>query len=53
MDLSTEEEYDFYDDLPDHVKESIRCGIKDIEEGRVRDHEEVMRDIKLKYGIAE
>jgi hypothetical protein len=45
------EEYDFYDDLPEHVKESVQRGLKDVEEGKVRDHEFVMRDIKVKYGI--
>jgi predicted transcriptional regulator len=47
----TRQEYDFYDDLPEHVKESIDRGLKDVEEGRVRDHESVMHDIKIKYGI--
>lgn len=47
------EEYDFYDDLPEHVKESIERGIKDIERGRVHDHDMVMSEIKAKYGIAD
>jgi len=45
------EEYDFYDDLPEHVKESIQRGLDDVKEGKVRDHESVMHDIKVKYGI--
>ncbi|QKJ32367.1 hypothetical protein HQ865_22260 [Mucilaginibacter mali] len=46
-----EKEHDFYDDLPLYVKESLERGLKDVENGRVRDHELVMHDIKVKYGI--
>jgi hypothetical protein len=38
-----------YDELPDHVKEDIKAGIKDIEEGRFISHEDVMRELSLKY----
>jgi len=43
---------DFYDDLPQHVKESIEIGLKEIEAGEVYDHNWVMQDIKTKYGIS-
>ena len=44
-------EHDFYDDLPEHVKEDIDAGLEDIRNGDVYDHEFVVRDIKVKYGI--
>lgn len=47
------EEYDFYDDLPEHVKEGIERGLKDIEEGRTHDHDTVMAEVKAKYGITD
>jgi len=43
---------DFYDDLPQHVKDSIERGLKDIEAGEVYDHNLVMQDIKTRYGIS-
>lgn len=45
------EEYDFYNDLPEHVKASIEAGLEDVKNGKVRDHEFVMHDIKVKHGI--
>lgn len=42
---------DFYDDLPQHVKEDIEAGLKDIEEGRVYDHNWVMQEARVKYGL--
>lgn len=38
-----------YEDLPQAAKESIERGLKDIEEGRVFSHEEVMQRLKGKY----
>jgi predicted transcriptional regulator len=43
--------HDFFDDLPQHVKDSIEAGLKDVEAGDVYEHEDVMRDIKTRYGI--
>ena len=34
---------DFWDDLPDHVKDSIDEGLKQSEAGQTKSHEEVMR----------
>lgn len=42
---------DWWDELPKEAKESIAEGIRDIEEGRVYPHEEVMQEAKKKYGI--
>jgi hypothetical protein len=44
-------EEDWWDELPKEVQDSIAEGIRDIEEGRVYTHEEVMREAKKKYGI--
>lgn len=43
-------DYDFYDDLPKHVKEDIAIASDEIEKGEVYDHEFVMREFKEKYG---
>ncbi|MCC8408647.1 hypothetical protein LJ707_06885 [Mucilaginibacter sp. UR6-1] len=45
------DDYDFYNDLPGHVKTGIERGIDDMNNGRVRDHESVMRDMRNKYGL--
>ncbi len=45
------QEPDFWDELPDHVKERINCGLEDVAAGRVRSHENVMQEIKMQYGI--
>jgi hypothetical protein len=42
---------DFYDDLPQHVKDDIEAGLKDVEAGNVYDHNWVMQDVKTKYGL--
>lgn len=44
-------ETDFWDELPDHVKERINRGLEDVAAGRVRSHEDVMQEIKMQYGI--
>jgi hypothetical protein len=44
-------DYDFYNDLPDYVKADIDAALKEIEKGDVYEHEHVMHDIKVKYGI--
>ncbi|RVU01989.1 hypothetical protein EOD41_08535 [Mucilaginibacter limnophilus] len=44
-------DYDFYDDLPEAVKDSIEQALEDVEKGNVRSHEEVIKEMKSKYGI--
>jgi len=44
-------ETDFWDELPDQVKERINLGLEDVAAGRVRSHEDVMQEIKMQYGI--
>lgn len=43
--------HDFYDELPQHVKNSINRGLKDFEEGNVFDHDTVMKEMNIKYGL--
>lgn len=45
------QEVDFWDELPDHVKAGINRGLEDVATGRVQKHEDVMLEIKTKYGI--
>jgi methenyltetrahydromethanopterin cyclohydrolase len=42
---------DFYDELPEHVKGDIDVALKEIENGEVYDHDDVMREFKVKYGV--
>lgn len=44
--LEVDAEKDWWDDLPDGGKVSIKRGLKDIENGRVTPHEEVMKKYK-------
>jgi predicted transcriptional regulator len=41
--LEIDSEKDWWDDLSDAAKKSIKRGLKDIENGRVTSHEEVMK----------
>jgi predicted transcriptional regulator len=43
--------FDFYDDLPNSVKESIEAGLKDVEDGKMYDHNFIMQDVKTRYGL--
>lgn len=42
---------DFYDDLPQHVKDGIEAGLKDIEEGNLHEHDWVMQEARARYGL--
>lgn len=44
-----EVENDWYEDLSDAQKQSIEKGLDDIKHGRVKNHEEVMDEMKKKY----
>ena len=46
------EEEDVYDDLPKEAKYLIDQGLKDIEEGRIHSHENVIAEFKEKYNIS-
>lgn len=49
--LKEEEESDWWDQLPPEVQDSINEGIRDIEEGRIFSHEQVLQEAKQKYGF--
>ncbi len=42
-------ESDFWDDLPENVKESILRGLQQIENGETISHENVLQEIREKY----
>lgn len=42
---------DFWDELQDKLKERINLGLEDVAAGRVCSHEDVMQEIKNRYGI--
>ncbi len=45
-------EENIYDDLPEEAKHLIDQGLKDIEEGRIHSHENVLAEFKEKYNIS-
>lgn len=44
-------EHDFWDELPESVKESIEISLKQIENGELIDHETVIKNVREKYGL--
>lgn len=49
--LKQEEEADWWDELPISVQQAIEVGIKEADRGETTPHEEVMEEVRLKYGI--
>ncbi len=49
--LSDEISDDWWDELPKEVQESVLEGIKDVNEGKLYTHEQVMKEAKQKYGF--
>lgn len=49
--IQKEVEKDWWDQLPREVKDSILEGVKDIEEGNVFTHDQVIQEAKQKYGF--
>lgn len=47
--LNRSDKVDWWDELTPEQQESIDKGLKDIEEGRVHSHEDVMNRMKAKY----
>jgi predicted transcriptional regulator len=47
--IGDEEENDFWDELPDHVKSGIQQAKVELERGEGIPHEKVMAEIKSKY----
>ena len=42
---------DWYDELSKHEKQSIEKGISEADKGELFSHEQVMQEIKAKYGL--
>jgi len=51
MIFEREKTSDFWDNLPDNIKESIEAGIKEADKGDLIPHQEVMKKVKAKYKI--
>lgn len=49
--LQSEKAYDWWEDLPVEVQESIIEGLQDITDGKVLSHDEVIMEAKQKYGF--
>lgn len=49
--LKQEKAEDWWDELPDSVKESIDIGIEQSEKGETVPHAMVMEEMKAKYGV--
>jgi len=49
--LKQEKESDWWDELPISVQQAIEVGSKEADRGETRPHEEVMKEVRLKYDI--
>ncbi|MCT4588753.1 MAG: hypothetical protein N4A71_13065 [Carboxylicivirga sp.] len=49
--LKQEKEADWWDELPLSVQQSIETGIEESDRGKVVPHEEVMKEVRNKYGL--
>ncbi|SKB36685.1 hypothetical protein [Alkalitalea saponilacus] len=49
--LKQEKEADWWDELPISVQQDIEVGIKEADRGETTPHEEVMKEVRLRYGI--
>jgi hypothetical protein len=48
--LKTENNDDWWEMLPPEIQETISLGLKDVEDGNLLSHEQVVREAKEKYG---
>lgn len=48
--LKTENNDDWWEMLPPEIQDTISLGLKDVEEGNLLTHEQVVREAKEKYG---
>ena len=46
-----ESEKDWWDELPQEIRDSISDGIRDIDSGKIYSHDQVMLEAKTKYGF--
>jgi predicted transcriptional regulator len=49
--LKQEQEADWWDELPISVQQAIEAGSKEADRGETTPHEEVMKDVRLRYGL--
>ena len=49
--LQNEKAEDWWNDLPQEVQASIMDGLKDVKEGNIFTHDQVIREAKQKYGF--
>jgi predicted transcriptional regulator len=49
--LKQEQEADWWDELPVSVKQAIEAGSKEADRGETTSLEEVMKDVRLRYGL--
>ncbi|WP_088655060.1 hypothetical protein [Geofilum rhodophaeum] len=49
--LKQEKEDEWWDELPISVQQAIEVGIKEADRGETTPHEEVMKEVRLRYGI--
>jgi len=49
--LKQEKGGDWWDELPDTVQEAIEQGCKEADRGETIPHEDVMKELRSKYGI--
>lgn len=49
--LNQEKEADWWDEIPLSVQQAIEIGIKEADRGETTPHEEVMKEVRLRYGI--
>ncbi len=49
--LKQEQEADWWDELPVSVQQAIETGSKEADRGETTPHEEVMKDVHLRYGL--
>ncbi|TDE30275.1 MULTISPECIES: hypothetical protein [Flavobacterium] len=50
-DLEIENQDDFWDELPEHVKQLIEIGLKQSEQGLGKPHSQIMAEVKKKYNL--
>lgn len=48
--LKAENNDDWWEMLPPEIQETISLGLKDVEDGNLLSHEQVVREAKEKYG---
>ncbi len=49
--LKQEQEADWWDELPESVQQAIEAGIKEADRGETIPHEEVMKEVRERYGL--